>query len=414
MAGNITAKEEKMMKTLLILDSLRGLDSTGVASVGVDNVLLAKSVGDPFQLFETRNFLEILKRRNFVLLGHNRAATVGKVTRANAHPFDFDTLVGAQNGTLTNKWELPSGNKYDTDTEALFHEIEEKGVKEAISKAKGAWALTWYNKEENTINFLRNKERPFNFAFSEDGKTIFWASELWMLQTAAAREDIKLKQPWVSNEDKHIAYVVPKNGEVFGKEEVQTVEGAPFHKITYLPKSHKSNQDTTQTSSSAGVDGINKNLLPGQKLTFKCIGFAFDRNKNKYLSLINFDNFKEDFRCYIGNEDPTHHLDKKFSGIITKVTFQDNKFYYKVSRNSLTEEDEEVSTPPKSSSKMHTKVQSDGVIIHREEWEKQTHECCVCGSPIEFDEDFISLRGDNEVCSVCGEDQATLQYLGVC
>ncbi|MCK9987028.1 MAG: periplasmic protein TonB [Azoarcus sp.] len=34
------------------------------------------------------------------------------MSRKNAHPFDLDTLVGAHNGTLTNKWELKNGLNY--------------------------------------------------------------------------------------------------------------------------------------------------------------------------------------------------------------------------------------------------------------------------------------------------------------
>src|SRR3546814_12623264 len=38
-------------------------------------------------------------------IGHNRAATLGKVNGLNAHPFRYDNIMGAHNGTLdTQSW----------------------------------------------------------------------------------------------------------------------------------------------------------------------------------------------------------------------------------------------------------------------------------------------------------------------
>ena len=81
---------EKVLRTLLILDSLRGEDSTGIASikkVGGD-VIVAKSLGDPYQLFDSKSFDRALKASSKAIIGHNRYATTGAILTKNAHPFD--------------------------------------------------------------------------------------------------------------------------------------------------------------------------------------------------------------------------------------------------------------------------------------------------------------------------------------
>jgi glucosamine 6-phosphate synthetase-like amidotransferase/phosphosugar isomerase protein len=116
--------EEDAFRHLLIIDSLRGEDSTGAAFVNsVGDVHLAKTVGDPFQLVETVAFEAGMRQANKCLIGHNRSATFGNVIRKNAHPFIAGEIIGAHNGTLANKSALLDGYKYDTDSEALFNSI---------------------------------------------------------------------------------------------------------------------------------------------------------------------------------------------------------------------------------------------------------------------------------------------------
>ncbi len=88
-AGILDFASEKAFRNLLILDSLRGEDSTGIASVkkNSEDVTVVKAVGDPFRLFETRRFDKVMAQGNRVLIGHNRYATTGSVSASNAHPF---------------------------------------------------------------------------------------------------------------------------------------------------------------------------------------------------------------------------------------------------------------------------------------------------------------------------------------
>jgi len=205
-AGVLAAKDEALIKRLLIFDTLRGLDSTGLASVRKDGqVVVAKAASHPFDLFETKRFATALSGYNSkAFIGHNRAATTGAKTNLNAHPFEFGSIVGAHNGTLERScWkylEEQLDEEFDVDSQALFAAIAKFGVEKTIkmieegrTSSTGAWALTWYDQSDDTMNFIRNKHRPLWLAYSEDFKQVFWASEWPMIYSAAEMSNVEYK-----------------------------------------------------------------------------------------------------------------------------------------------------------------------------------------------------------------------------
>src|SRR6056297_646133 len=119
MFGNIQGKPlYKSFRDMLFMDAVRGKDSTGIALVNSDwEPFVLKAVGTPNRLIQSPQ--EMKKHAKFldqtglpaaeshrVLLGHNRAATLGEVDWKNAHPFDFPELIGAHNGTLRDGYDL--------------------------------------------------------------------------------------------------------------------------------------------------------------------------------------------------------------------------------------------------------------------------------------------------------------------
>lgn len=216
---NMLARHKSCMTTLLFLDSLRGEDSTGVAAIRQDrSTAVLKYTVPGYDFIQNPKFETHLRLNDNVWIGHNRFGTVGGKTKANAHPFMVLNeegecrLVGAHNGTLKNRYSLTDANNFGTDSEALLNEIDSIGVKEAINKVEGAWALTWYDQLQDKLFFLRNKERPLYYAYTDDHKTLVWASEKWMIQVACAKHDIKIdkEEVFTVEEDTLYGFEIPK------------------------------------------------------------------------------------------------------------------------------------------------------------------------------------------------------------
>lgn len=191
-AGAMGLKEEGAFKTLLKLDVLRGEDSTGIAALSTfGGVTVCKQAVNSIEFLAGKKPNAAFYGVNRILLGHNRAATKGKVVDENAHPFVYGDIIGAHNGTL-NAWAgLLDGKTFDVDSKAIFNHMSEEGVTDLWKKLNGAAALTWIHKTRKTINFLRNSKRELHYTHSKDGKTLFWASEPWMLYVALGRAGLE-------------------------------------------------------------------------------------------------------------------------------------------------------------------------------------------------------------------------------
>lgn len=189
-AGKMEFRDEATMKRLLLLDYFRGTDSTGLAAIRkTGDADIAKIASHPIDLFDSKAFEGVLNAfKSTAFIGHNRAATKGKVNGHNAHPYAYGHIVGAHNGTLDAfSWkDLNTALGYETDVDsmAIFAHIEKFGIEETVKLLRGAWALVWVNLADNTLNFLRNKERPMWYGYTEDFSKIIWASEWPMIQSA--------------------------------------------------------------------------------------------------------------------------------------------------------------------------------------------------------------------------------------
>lgn len=182
-AGDITKEYKTVFQQLLYADALRGWDSTGVLMVdkkmGWHTVKGACCASD---FMDLKSYQDLFADEACLLLGHNRHATVGNVTNANAHPFHTGNVIGAHNGTLLNKQELLDSDKFETDSQTLFNSISKVGLAETYAKIWGAWALSWWDEKDSSLNFIRNHERPLHICYTLDRRTLFWASEPKMLE----------------------------------------------------------------------------------------------------------------------------------------------------------------------------------------------------------------------------------------
>ncbi len=186
----------RIFKDLIWIDGIRGLDNTGVVSISYDaleDYKQLKVTGGPDQLFDRKHLDDVVKDGVLLVMGHNRYKTMGSVAAKNAHPFVFDNVIGAHNGTLSwrSKNQMKNDLTFDTDSEALFNDMNEFGFEDTIKRMDGAWALTWYDRKTKQLNFHRNKERPLWYVMDKNHTTVYWASEPGFLYLVLNRNGVE-------------------------------------------------------------------------------------------------------------------------------------------------------------------------------------------------------------------------------
>lgn len=189
---------------LLMVDQLRGMDSTGVFVVGEDNGWLEYKRGlDATTYLATKPFESMIAPAlpsARLMLGHNRSATKGTINDQNAHPFSHKHIVAVHNGHIQNanqltpaKWPI-----LDVDSEAIPIVLAEKNSeKDALEALRGPFAIAWYNQNDGSLNLARNDERPMAFCTLKHHNIMVFASEanmLWyVLNRMALQIDEKIK-----------------------------------------------------------------------------------------------------------------------------------------------------------------------------------------------------------------------------
>lgn len=266
----------------MLFDFFRGPDSTGFAAIRNNgDAKIAKIAADPITFFDSKKFNDALNGlQSKVFIGHNRSATRGAVNNINAHPFQYGHIIGAHNGTLdaasTFDLEESVGEKFSCDSMAIFASIAKNGIDDTVKMmstgrdyTSGAWSLVWYDQEEGTLNFLRNKHRPMWYAYDKEFKRIFWASE-WPMIEGAVRlsthgydlytEESTGHRFWSTDTDLHYKFDVEalkKGGKDQPKPKVKELKGkepATAAGVEYSPFSRKEGT-TGVTSPDLGATG---------------------------------------------------------------------------------------------------------------------------------------------------------------
>ena len=203
----LVEREINLFEKLLYCDTLRGSHSTGViAGFSLPNDVHFSKIGKTAQTGpdfldskvwkETKvhqykqtpvSTFDVTQQPNY-LVGHNRYATMGAKTAVNAHPFQCEHIKLVHNGTLSDQSLLPDHEKFEVDSNNICHAIAVQGAEKTIQQLNGAFTLIWVDDKEQTLNIIRNDERPFHLAETISG-TWFGASEEEMLMWIIQRDD---------------------------------------------------------------------------------------------------------------------------------------------------------------------------------------------------------------------------------
>ena len=159
------------------------------------------------------------------------------------------------NGTLTSVVRLEDGHKFDTDSEAIFHTINEKGIDHTWANLQGAAALVWYDTKTHKLNFIRNEQRPLAFAISKDHQTIFWASEVWMVKELTKRRYVMIGDVFIPNPNMLFTIRVSRAGNIVEESRelepykwVIPAQYIPFRgRQTYIPYPRRTQFNTDAT-----------------------------------------------------------------------------------------------------------------------------------------------------------------------
>lgn len=212
-ASNYLIKDEIIRcEQLGMLNIFRGYHATGLAIVQVPEKNLKKNIyrvdrikktDAAYDFFMDEKVNELLYKqpnnKKFAILGHTRHATVGKHTVEMAHPHRFKHITGCHNGTIHEFTGKDLLEEFGSDSRVLFHKIAEEGLVSALEQTGhfGAWAITYVDDTDATINFVRNKERPLSLMFDKSRSVLYWASEERVLRFMAAEDPKAYLEPFM-------------------------------------------------------------------------------------------------------------------------------------------------------------------------------------------------------------------------
>ncbi len=199
---NVGAKDRRdYMRQTLIVDSLRGFHGTGVFYAGKPDTGAgwAKSCEHGTDFVNSKNYMEVeadMHNQRFVV-GHNRWATTGAADDvANTHPFCEEDITLVHNGTLDGDGGLLTSQivlDVDVDSHAICHNLAVHDAKDVIERLDGAFTLIWHDRRDDSLNFVRNDERPLVMWIPNEksfADTIYFGSEKMMMQWIMTRNHI--------------------------------------------------------------------------------------------------------------------------------------------------------------------------------------------------------------------------------
>jgi len=406
-AGNIMPVHRKVFSQLLTVDQLRGEDSTGIAAVSkwMQMVDVVKEIGTPDFLLYSKRGASAVDKENCVLIGHNRYATVGGVSRETAHPFENHKLVGVHNGTLGSKYRLHDHVKYAVDSEALYAHIADFGLQAAINlldSPRDAWSLVFWDKREKTFNLLRNSDRPMYTCWSDDGKTLFGASEGWMLYAILGRNDIKHTDITETVTDQLYKFLIDRDGNISEPEvtEVKAPPPLPFPTATTTAHGKIRKSKASLVVVNNEYMDLPRSYANQELVTLEILDKGVDKKNVRYISLFDKDNPKYPIRLYHSQKDQALEA---FIGyeVITSILClhheANGQSYYRANPINVKLVFDDAYED--------TFKDANGILLKKADWEKKYQQCDYCSTNLIAGEGVKFTTSGECFCKHCADNQ---------
>lgn len=417
---------------MLVMDTLRGVHSTGVAVLGPSEKTLdlkvAKLAVNAIDFLQWKPACNIMDFTSNMIMGHNRYATKGAINNVNAHPFDFPNVVGAHNGTLYTRNGLDKPLDFEVDSENLYFTLDNTSLSELYPKLDGAVALTYFDKRDGTINLIRNHHRPLHYTFSTNRKTLFWASEPWMLEGALSRNRIEHTEIISCEEHTHYSFLVDKayteaSIKPFDKITVRKLEGYKPKKVVALVQNKVvNNKGTINEKKPAGAGRISTRG-PSPSLRGKKVEFFFEsfevRHGKSYLNCTMVDDLSVEVRVYARKGSETYDLiadcASTFSGTVEGVYPYGVEPYITVSCRTVKDTGEFVGDLIDLEEGAKAYLGPNGELITFDAAQEALSEGCVWCNQATAVSDIESVtwvnQGTGHVCCDCATNPEVKQYI---
>jgi predicted glutamine amidotransferase len=169
-----------VFRDMFFANQLRGVDGAGVFWYEEKANLYGSYKDTDFtSVIENKGVLKGLSdlEKNPFFIGHNRAATRGKVNKDNSHPFDSENVILVHNGTM-NYVPKEFDNGTNVDSHAIAKMISAASPEVFIKDSFGAYALVWFDKRTKLLNLMRNKDRPLSLVWIDEACLVVSEAEL--------------------------------------------------------------------------------------------------------------------------------------------------------------------------------------------------------------------------------------------
>ena len=186
-ASGIDYTECSIISDLMTAGTVRGYDGTGIyylESKEKDPTMWIQK--DAITGGDMATALGKQVRGARLVVGHNRAATIGGVSADTTHPFVFENITGVHNGTFKAWRAMWPDSTQSVDSAALFEALDnlppddESIISQLEQLGTGAYALIWYDERTKELHIARNDQRPLYVLQSITG--LWFASEKRMLE----------------------------------------------------------------------------------------------------------------------------------------------------------------------------------------------------------------------------------------